>query len=166
MQENEKQRVSSGNFCNFCFQNSYFSPQKWMSLISSSFWMMTMRFFRLKTNMLRTFPLFVYILVNILTILYLLKLKIRAIPSPPSQQQTKKIKSHYKSWMLQDFPSFQAMKHMSLSLSLPIKIRPAPQNNGWMFSEAGVDAAILNMSPSKQWRLKNLTKSWVSFTPK
>lgn len=51
-------------------------------------------------------------------------------PSPPNQQQTKKIKSHYKSWMLQDFPLFQAMKYMSLSLSLPIKIRPAPQNNG------------------------------------
>ena len=34
-----------------------------------------------------------------------------------------------------------------------------PQNNGWMFSEAGVNVAILNMSPSKQWRLKNLTRS-------
>ena len=33
-------------FCNFCFQNSY-PPQKkkWMNLISSSFWMMTMRSF-------------------------------------------------------------------------------------------------------------------------
>ena len=44
-----------------------------------------------------TFSLFVYILVNILTIFYPLKLKIRTIPSPPSQQQTKKIKSHHKS---------------------------------------------------------------------
>ena len=28
MQENERQRVSCGKFCNFCFQNSYFSPQE------------------------------------------------------------------------------------------------------------------------------------------
>ena len=35
MQENERQRVSCGKFCNFCFQNSYFFPtQKWMNLIS------------------------------------------------------------------------------------------------------------------------------------
>ena len=32
----------------------------------------------------------------------LLKLKIRSIPSPPSQQQTKKIKSHHKSCLFQD----------------------------------------------------------------
>ena len=70
----------------------------------------TMRSFRLRTNIPGIFPLFVYILVNILTIFYLLKIKIRAIPSPLSQQQTKKIKSHLKSWMFQDFLSFQAMK--------------------------------------------------------
>ena len=35
LQENERQRVSCGKFCNFCFQNSYFFPtQKWMNLIS------------------------------------------------------------------------------------------------------------------------------------
>ena len=28
LQENERQRVSCGKFCNFCFQNSYFPPQK------------------------------------------------------------------------------------------------------------------------------------------
>ena len=55
-----------------------------------------MRSFRLKANIPGTFPLFVYILVNILTIFYPLKLKIRAIPSPPSQQQTKKITSYHK----------------------------------------------------------------------
>ena len=33
--KNERQRVSCGKFCNFCFQNSYFFPtQKWMNLIS------------------------------------------------------------------------------------------------------------------------------------
>ena len=52
---------------------------------------------QLKTNIPWTFPLFVYVLVNILAIFYLLKLKIHAIPSPPSQQRTKKIKSHHKS---------------------------------------------------------------------
>ena len=28
LQENERQRVSCGKFCNFCFQNSYFFPPK------------------------------------------------------------------------------------------------------------------------------------------
>ena len=33
----ERQRVSCGKFCNFCFQDSYFfpPPQKWMNLISN-----------------------------------------------------------------------------------------------------------------------------------
>ena len=33
LQENERQRVSCGKFCNFCFQNSYFFPCKngWMN---------------------------------------------------------------------------------------------------------------------------------------
>ena len=47
---------------------------------------------------------------------FLLKLKTRAIlrpPRPPSQQETKKIKSYHESWMFQDFLSFQAMKYMS-----------------------------------------------------
>ena len=39
MQENERQRVSCGKFCNFCFQNSYSPPppprKKWMNLISN-----------------------------------------------------------------------------------------------------------------------------------
>ena len=140
----------AANFALFVSKTLILPPPKWMNLISSSFWMITTRSFRLKTNIPGIFPLFVYILVNILTIFYLLKLKIRAIPSPPSQQQTKKIKNHHKSWMFQDFLSFQAMKYMYLSLSLRIKIRPAPQNSGWMFSEAGANAAILNMSPSKQ----------------
>ena len=37
MQKNERQRVSCGKFCNFCWQfaNSYFfHPKKWMNLIS------------------------------------------------------------------------------------------------------------------------------------
>ena len=36
MQENERQRVSCGKFCNFCSQKSYFPPPplKWMNLIS------------------------------------------------------------------------------------------------------------------------------------
>ena len=35
LQENERQRVSYGKFCYFCFQNRYFFPQKWMNLISN-----------------------------------------------------------------------------------------------------------------------------------
>ena len=34
MQENERQRISFGKFCNICFQNSLFPPKKWMKLIS------------------------------------------------------------------------------------------------------------------------------------
>ena len=58
----------------------------------------------------RDFPTFRIHFGEYLTIFYLLELKIRAIPSPLSQQQTKKINSHLKSWMFQDFLSFQAMK--------------------------------------------------------
>ena len=36
LKENERQGVSYAKFCNFCFQNSYFSsPQKWINLISA-----------------------------------------------------------------------------------------------------------------------------------
>ena len=130
------------NFATFVSITLIFPPQKWMNLIFSSFWMMTMRSFRLKTNIPGTFPLFVYILVNILTIFYLLKLKIRASPSPPSQQQTKKIKSYHKSWIFQDFLSFQAMKYMGLSLSLRIKIRPLHKTMDECFQK------LVSMSPS------------------
>ena len=65
----------------------------------------------------RDFPTFrVHFGEFFLTIFFLLKLKTRAIPRqprPPSQQETKKIKSYHKSWMFQDFLSFQAMKYMS-----------------------------------------------------
>ena len=64
----------------------------------------------------RDFPTFrVHFGEFFLTIFFLLKLKTRAIPRqprPPSQQETKKIKSYHKSWMFQDFLSFQAMKYM------------------------------------------------------
>ena len=65
----------------------------------------------------RDFPTFrVHFGEFFLTIFFLLKLKTRAIPRqprPPSQQETKKIKSYHKSWMFQDFLSFQVMKYMS-----------------------------------------------------
>ena len=65
----------------------------------------------------RDFPTFrVHFGEFFLTIFFLLKLKTRAIPRqprPPSQQEMKKIKSYHKSWMFQDFLSFQAMKYMS-----------------------------------------------------
>ena len=65
----------------------------------------------------RDFPTFrVHFGEFFLTIFFLLKLKTRAIPRqprPPSQQETKKIKSYNKSWMFQDFLSFQVMKYMS-----------------------------------------------------
>jgi len=38
------------------------------------------------------------------------------------------------------------MQYKSSSLSLWIKIRPAPQNSGWTSSEAGASPAILKMS--------------------
>ena len=98
------------NFATFVSKLLFHPPPPKMDEFNYFQFLMTMRSFRLKTNIPGIFPLFVYILVNILTIFYLLKLKIRAVPSPLSQQQTKKIKSHLKSWMFQDFLSFQAMK--------------------------------------------------------
>ena len=63
----------------------------------------------------RDFPTFrIHFGEFFLTIFFLLKLKTRATqPRPPSQQETKKIKSYHKSRMFQDFISFQAMKYMS-----------------------------------------------------
>ena len=94
---------------------SFFPSQKWMNLISHGFWKMKMRSFRLKTNTQGTFPLFVYILVSFFWRFssFSSSKPARSQPRPPSQQETKKIKSYNKSWMFQDFLSFQVMKYMS-----------------------------------------------------
>ena len=46
MQENERQRVSCGKFCNFCFQNSYFPPppKKKKNLISNELSIASMKY--------------------------------------------------------------------------------------------------------------------------
>ena len=46
LQENERQRVPCGKFCNFCFPNSYFFPPKnWMNLISNRLSIASIKYF-------------------------------------------------------------------------------------------------------------------------
>ena len=59
-------------FCNFCFQNSYPPPPKKMDEFNFfQFLNDDNEILQLKTNIPWTFPLFVYVLVNILAIFYL-----------------------------------------------------------------------------------------------
>ena len=110
--------------------------QKWMNLISHGFWKMKMRSFRLKTNTQGTFPLFVYILVSFFWRFssFSSSKPARSQPRPPSQQETKKIKSYHKSWMFQDFLSFQVMKYMSCAK--------------WRWGKLGADSSDYNICTS------------------
>ena len=136
--------------------------------------MTIMSSFRLKTYVNGSFQLSVSIWTNILAIFFQHLLKIRMIPSPVKDKQTKttqqQIQSHLKKVGVSRFPvvsneETQELNSVAVNKQSKYALLHKTVNERTSY-EAGASTAILRISWNK-WRRKNLTRPWVlSPTPR